>query len=462
MRGSRCLVAIALGFAIAAATWAALFAAQFGRPTLGTRWAYELLEAKDSISRAAAGRRVLIGGGSNALFGIRADRLQHALGVPVRNLATYAGLGLPYLLHRLKQQARSGDVILLSLEYELYSRQPDSVQVDYFSARDPAYFRSMPIATQVTGVLRMDVGRAIGPLLQSHYREPPRNPFSVYEAPQHLDEMGDTLGNNAVLKNDALRRQVDRLTPVDIKLGPDNAIILRDFAAWAQSKGIRVLATHPNTIDFGPAYRTREVERHLREIDGLHAEIGVAFLERWDETIFPASYFFDTVYHLDSMGAAIRTDALAARLRSHIGPSASWGPVIQPVRVDHPLARLARSFAGWEPLTGFGYLEGPYPQWDLNGAIWSEAPGSQMAVRVATAGKAHVMMSMRGSARGQRTELRVNGGIAGIFQFPDSDDFHEWATDIQLKAGENRLDFFHHGAQRQAVLIRALRVDPST
>lgn len=451
--------ALLTGVLLAAGAWAGLFIAQFGRPTLSTRWAFELLQAKDAISRATPGRRVIIAGGSGALFGIRAAQLEHALGVPVINMATYAGLGLPYLLHRLQAQARPGDVIVLSLEYELYSREPDSVQVDYLSGRDPAYFRAMPVLDQVTGALRMDVGRALGPRLEERRASPPRNPLNVYEAPRHLDEVGDTLGNNAVLKNKALRDEVALLTPFEFSLGAKNERMLSEFSAWARAHEIRVLASHPNVIDFGGSWRAPKTVAAVRAIDDFHQRVGMPFLDEYVDTLYPRADFFDTAYHLDSVAARMRTDALVPRIASHLDRTTPWGMIETLAEPDHPLAELAKNFSGWEPMTGFGLVEGPYPQWKLGAVIWSNGTRSELVVRTDRASAARFAASIRGSAPGQRTELIVNGESVGSITFENDTDFRDWSAPVRLNAGDNHVELVHTGAKPQAALIKRMRFD---
>jgi hypothetical protein len=66
------------------------------------------------------GPRIILVGGSNVSFGIDAELMQRTLGIPVINDGLHAGLGLSPL-RELQDYLRDGDVVIISLEYQLFS-----------------------------------------------------------------------------------------------------------------------------------------------------------------------------------------------------------------------------------------------------------------------------------------------------------------------------------------------------
>jgi len=452
-------IAVLLGFAVGFAAWIGVFASQFGMPSLSSRWTWELLQKKQAIADRAQGPKLVVAGGSSALFGIRAEQLGRELGVPAYNMATYAALGLPYMLHRIEGMVRPGDTVILSLEYELYYHDPFPPQVDFLSAHDPAYFEQLPILKQLNGIFRIDLGRAISPWVADPSVASPRNPLSAYEAKDQLNAVGDALGNNAVLKNEGSRALVDSLPAIPVDVKPPNEREIEAFAAWAREHRIKVLATHPSLIDFGPSWKTPQLRRAMEAIDQLHSRIGMPFVDRWEDVLYPRPFFFDTIYHLDSVAASIRTRALMARVRSHIDRSKAWAPLSPADPPNNPLAELAQNFAGWEPLTGFGMVEGPYPQWNLGPVIWAWSPRSEFVVRSDVAGLARFSASLRGSHAGQRTELWAKGARLSAVEFEDDKDFRDWTAEVKLSAGENRFVLLHSNGGYLSSLIRRMRID---
>src|SRR4051812_36376231 len=90
-------------------------------------YARKTVAAARSAERAAAQHkpRVVILGGSGALFGVDAELMERKLGVPCVNLAVHAGLGTRYLLARARRDLRPGDVVVLTPEYQLWDEPPD-------------------------------------------------------------------------------------------------------------------------------------------------------------------------------------------------------------------------------------------------------------------------------------------------------------------------------------------------
>jgi hypothetical protein len=67
---------------------------------------------------------IIIGGSSNA-FGIDSKEIQKALNIPVMNFGVHGDFGSEFYYSEAKKEAKSGDVVLANIEYELTS---DSVR----------------------------------------------------------------------------------------------------------------------------------------------------------------------------------------------------------------------------------------------------------------------------------------------------------------------------------------------
>ena len=98
-----------------------LFVYQLGSPVAAEYWLYETEVVKRYFVQQINGPKVVILGGSSALFGIDASMMEKALGVPTINMSLHAGLAIDYMLDEAKPFLRPGDTVLLCLEYERYS-----------------------------------------------------------------------------------------------------------------------------------------------------------------------------------------------------------------------------------------------------------------------------------------------------------------------------------------------------
>ncbi len=66
--------------------------------------------------------RIILVGGSNVSFGLDAELMQRTLGIPVINDGLHAGLGI-VPLRELQEYFRAGDIVIISLEYTMFSSE---------------------------------------------------------------------------------------------------------------------------------------------------------------------------------------------------------------------------------------------------------------------------------------------------------------------------------------------------
>src|SRR4051812_38842959 len=85
---------------VSAALWGGLRMASLGLPlTFGDRTIIAWYQIKNDAAYHASGsgRKILIAGGSNALYGVDAAQIAEETGMPTVNFGTHAALNLDYL-----------------------------------------------------------------------------------------------------------------------------------------------------------------------------------------------------------------------------------------------------------------------------------------------------------------------------------------------------------------------------
>ena len=85
-----------------------------------TYWAAAINEKKLPQVSRISGPKIVIVGGSNAHFGLRADMIEAATGRPAFNLATHFELGPAYLFFLAEPVLHRGDIVILPYEYDAY------------------------------------------------------------------------------------------------------------------------------------------------------------------------------------------------------------------------------------------------------------------------------------------------------------------------------------------------------
>jgi hypothetical protein len=91
--------------------------------------AHSNLYLQNTLLVSTQSPKLIFTGGSNCLFGVDSEALEHALEIPVVDYCIQAGLPIGYLFREITPQVKQGDVVILILEYGFYSEveNPESV-----------------------------------------------------------------------------------------------------------------------------------------------------------------------------------------------------------------------------------------------------------------------------------------------------------------------------------------------
>jgi hypothetical protein len=286
---------------------------QLGAPTESSRWIYEVDTIKTRIAHSIETPKFLIVGGSNALFGISSQMITQELGIPSVNTAINAGLGANYILHRAQSLTKSGDTVLLSLEYQLYlpDSQNSKVLIDYVLARDPNYVLAHPWLILFLSFERLKLG------ILAKLQTPPRTQ-GEYQS-QTINASGDETNNREADMTEQQRQKLKKWTPIKIdnKLVPHSSEIktIKSFINWCRQHNIKVFATWPNTIWFD-RYQAPIYQEFFQDIEKFYQSLGVPVLGNYRDFMYDISLFYDTRYHLNDRGMRYRTNHLIDLLRS--------------------------------------------------------------------------------------------------------------------------------------------------
>ena len=254
--------------------------------------------------------RIILIGGSNVSFGIDAELVQRSLGIPVINDGLHAGLGI-VPLRELQEFIQPGDVIIISLEYQLFSSRDVmdgdpaflSDWIEY--APERVKFLSNPwreIPAVYATMLQRKVNRKANTLLFGGSLDEVRNIF----VGTRYNSNGDFIGH---LKQASTPRRKIPIEPYPISAVQEEIFIfLRRFHQMAREKGAEVYFE-------APASRKTNCENtgeaQLANFFGMFEErSSIPVLTPLHEVCLPDKYFFDTAYHLNAEGRRVRTEHL--------------------------------------------------------------------------------------------------------------------------------------------------------
>lgn len=292
------------GFVLFAACVLVVLAALDGRGRGSDRWTVLAMARKDRLAQATPSPKMVLVGGSNVLFGLRAGQIAGATSMPAINLAVRDALGASYILFAARPHLKPGDVVVLAFENALWGpRQAVTPLVATLSlARGDGYWQGLPWPEKLRylwAVLHPDA------LRQILAADSPTFPYEV----GNIDDFGDERSNltiRASLRPEAVTGIAE--LPV---AGVGNPEIL-EFIAWSRANGVRVLATWPNVVEH--ASDPEVVTRGRRALVAQLGEHGVPMIGAPEDATLPVGLMYDTVYHPTDEGAALRTSRFLAAL----------------------------------------------------------------------------------------------------------------------------------------------------
>jgi len=304
---------------VAAGVTLGAFFLNFGVPTKSSTFVVETIRFKRNLAANVPTPKILVIGGSGALFGISASKLERSTGVRAVNLASHAGLGLPILLDSSRSLAVSGDVVLLALEYELYGagKLSDSLGdlgVDYILAGDPGLLRRVSLSEAAWVFFLTPDSRLFRGIKNRFVRVEGRGVTGRYN-PDLLDRWGDladpqdpaTQGASPIANRSCLAKPWPA--------GSSGFATLQEFISGLKKSNVKVVAAFPNLMDT-PAYRSPVSLQNVEIVKKFYSNLEVPLLGTFEESLFPREDFLDTEYHLKRLPRSQRTEKLISHFKN--------------------------------------------------------------------------------------------------------------------------------------------------
>lgn len=271
-----------------------------------------LLQTK--LLEDTSGSRVVLVGGSNVAFGIDAQLMQEALGLPVINDGLHVGLGV-VPLRQVQEYIHSGDIIIISLEYSVFSSKSvmdgnPAFLADWieYSPRRIKYLSNPVTETPLLyGVmLQRKVNRELSYYLLGGSLDEMRGIFNG----ARFDANGDFIGH---LKEDSLAQKKIPLTPYPVSPVQDDIFVfLESFSKIAREKGAEVFFEAPSSRQSNCSATGEAAMANF--FTTFKERSSITILTPLEEVCMADEYFFDTIYHLNSRGREIKTERLIKNL----------------------------------------------------------------------------------------------------------------------------------------------------
>eukprot|EP00913_Durusdinium_trenchii_P005997 g5609.t1 len=286
----------------------------------------ELYVRKDALCHNTPGERVLIVGGSGALFSVRAEMIQAAAGKPTINYATHAGLGAEYILARASRHVRDGDHVILIPEYGLWYREKaldtkGELARKFVMTYDRGFLLERGFPRAALELLRTpthDLLQARSNITWrrrgANLRDAPHYPVSHLTHTADLSLTAPRMPRKAQLVGAGVQRPEPQ--------HPDWGRSHDRFIQTVADRGASLILTWPAC--FPRPQSSPVTAQYIPEIErlatALASDRGFPTTERAKDQFLIPQLLGDTPYHTTTLGAVARTWALVEHLPPDLAP----------------------------------------------------------------------------------------------------------------------------------------------
>lgn len=255
--------------------------------------------------------RVVVFGGSSSTFSVDGKHALRAHNLPIANLAMGAGMGARVLTRFALAEVHRGDTLLMTFEPGLLVADLEITQLGYqfaIAAGKPEYASPSKDLFPEKKLAKRNYLAALRPggyhfftLLGKLVRGQPLYRYT----PAGMDEAGQ-------------QRTPVRLPLVTprgkLELSPAAREWLKALAAWCDQNGVKLLYAFPWT--YCPAAQKAEFQAENLRFLAQMLEFMPALRDPRLGAYEVEAHFSDSPYHLNTEGAILRTDELAAALKA--------------------------------------------------------------------------------------------------------------------------------------------------
>jgi hypothetical protein len=253
--------------------------------------------------------KILFNGGSNVLFGIHTLTISRELKVPVLNMGIHAGLGLDYILNHSKKVLKSGDILVLPLEYTLYVRteKVPKLAFDYYRTFGGDEIKQLSFTDKAQSVLKEDpvkntltLFKNLLPQEEIKANLPAEDGWKLYRSIDQ-NEYGDQTGHN----HQIIHPLEPMSFPNELSVTMGMKMIL-EFNEWCKENEIVLFINFP-TIPYWKVYESGHYKDYFDWLTIFFKDHNIGMLGTPYDFFYSHHLFYDTEYHLNTGGMSLRT-----------------------------------------------------------------------------------------------------------------------------------------------------------
>jgi hypothetical protein len=283
--------------------------------SLPYEYAGGMLLDKHAIAQHTPSPKLLIVGGSSGSFGVNSNKLEAELKLPVANMSFIAPFGSYFLLDDAIKEVKQGDVVLVTLEYDIETYSTADILLsaaDYYPAAKKYIKPESNLIIVVKDIVSHQLSN-VRKLFWNTFTSNQNQAANIDdETSVYFRGAFSTKGDIVSHLNNAPKYIDHHLFPKEITNFSAQIEGLNTFIAKAKTKGAEVFYVFPPITQSTYTYGKDNIEAIAGQLR-KHAKCTI--IGQPKDFVMPDSAFFDSFYHLKAQGRDLRTQKLADFLK---------------------------------------------------------------------------------------------------------------------------------------------------
>lgn len=258
---------------------------------------------KENRLHSLQGPKIVFVGGSNLVFGINSKRISDSLNKPVVNMGLFASLGLDFILNEAIDGIKENDIVLISSEYymPLEANRKIFISLTECNKRARAYTFNSYKDRLINYVFKSQQSvNTIVFSLFSNKIDPihRRDGFSVEgDLTTQLGKKNEKFSHNYGIAENDYTAEIKRIN---------------QFVNEVKQKKATVYYIYPCLSNTAYKLNTSSIQHFESK---LSKELDCKALGKPSDFVYADSFFYNTVYHLNTVGREIRTNQIIEILK---------------------------------------------------------------------------------------------------------------------------------------------------
>jgi hypothetical protein len=322
MNGFKLFYSFGAGLLLSLGVWLLLLKSTSSN--LGMHYAalYNLWNKKVEILKNTESPKIVLLGGSNVSFSTQATLIEEELKMPTVNAGLNAATSFDFLTWLAKPYLNSGDILLMPLEYNFYRDNYTFIaNTDKHFATGPYddYLKSKTLRHYLRIILSISYMEMIERIVngQNIHRK-------TVNFTRELSSRGDVINNLSSLQNQKQKQDITKTLLKEftgqVKIDEKSATWgqIKHFVEWCRNNNVTVVFAWPSLCNRS-AYTSYESFAKLPKlIEQFMDKSKITLLGNHTDNLYPEHMFFDTMYHMNSDGAKIRTKYIIKELKKEL------------------------------------------------------------------------------------------------------------------------------------------------